>query len=84
MDSNTPPLNSLPANITDMNKNNSTSTPNTTNVVSQSQRSDGIEALIEATVHIYNGVFSPLVEGKIRDQEAHLYDDNLHSQPDLS
>ena len=80
MDSNTPPLDTPPANIIDINTNNNTSTPNTTNMVSQSQRSDGIEALIEATVHTCNGVFSPLVEGELRDLEAHLYDNNLHSQ----
>ena len=50
MDANTPPTDTSPANITDINTNNNTSTPNTTNVVLQSQRSDGIEALIEATV----------------------------------
>ena len=80
MDANTPPTDTPPANITDINTTNNLSTPNTTNVVSQSQRSDGIEALIEATVRTSNGVFSPLVEGEIGDMEAHLYDDNLHSQ----
>ena len=80
MDANTPPTDTSPANITDINTTNNLSTPNTTNVVSQSQRSDGIEALIEATVRTSNGVFSPLVEGEIGDMEAQLYDDNLHSQ----
>ena len=80
MDANTPPTDTSPVNITDINTNNNTSTPNTTNVVSQSQHSDGTEALIEATVCTSNGVFSPLVEGEIGDMRAHLYDDNLHSQ----
>ena len=80
MDSNTPPTDTSPANITDINTTNNLSTPNTTNVVSQSQRSDGIKALIEATVRTSNGVFSPLVEGEIGDMEAQLYDDNLHAQ----
>ena len=47
MNTNTPPLDTSPTYITDINTNNNPSTPNRTNVVSQFQRSNGIEALIE-------------------------------------
>ena len=50
MNTTTPSNDASPTNTTDLNTHNNTSTPNTTNVVLQSQRSDGIEALIEATV----------------------------------
>ena len=62
MNTNTPSNDASPTNTTDLNTHNNPSTPNRTNVVSQSQGSGGIEALIEATVRTSNGVFSPLVE----------------------
>ena len=67
MDSNTPPPDTSPANITDINTHNNPYTPDRINMVLQSQRSEGIEALIEATVRTFNGVFSPLVENSCSD-----------------
>ena len=59
MNTNTPPLDTSPTYITDINTNNNPSTPSRINVVSQFQRSDGIEALIEATVRTFDGVVFP-------------------------
>ena len=55
----TPTSNASPTNTTDVNTYSQPSTPNRFNVVSQSQGSGGIEALIEATVRTSNDVFSP-------------------------
>ena len=59
MNSNTTPNDASPTNTTDINAHNPTTTPIRNNVVSQSQGSGGIEALIEATVRTSNGVFTP-------------------------
>ena len=80
MNTNNPSNDASPTNTTDLNTHNNPSTPNISNVVSQSQGSGGIEALIEATVRTSNGVFTPTVERQLDNLEAHLYDDNLHSQ----
>ena len=80
MNSNTTPNNASPTNTTNINAHNPTTTPIRNNVVSQSQGSGGIEALIEATVRTSNGVFTPQVEQQLDTLEAHLYDDNLNSQ----
>ena len=80
MNTNTPSNDASPTNTTNTNAHNTPTTPNRTNIVSQSQGSGGIEALIEATVRTSNGVFTPIVERQLDNLEAHLYDDNLHSQ----
>ena len=80
MDSNTPSNDASPTNTTDTNAHNAPTTPIRNNIVSQSQGSGGIEALIEATVRTSNGVFTPTVERALDSLEANLYDDNLHSQ----
>ncbi len=80
MNSNTTPNDTSPTNTTNINAHNPTTTPIRNNVVSQSQGSGGIEALIEATVRTSNGVFTPQVEQQLDTLEAHLYDDNLNSQ----
>ena len=80
MDSNTPSNDASPTNTTDTNAHNAPTTPIRNNIVSQSQGSGGIEALIEATVRTSNGVFTPTVARQLDNYEAHLYDDNLHSQ----
>ena len=50
MNSNTTPNDASPTNTTNINVHNPTTTPIKNNVVSQSQGSGGIEALIESTV----------------------------------
>ena len=80
MNTNTPSNDASPTNTTDLNTHNNPSRPNRSNVVSQSQGSGGIEALIEATVRTSNGVFTPTVERALDSLEVNLYDKNLHSQ----
>ena len=80
MNTNTASNDASPTNTTDLNTHNNISTPNRSNVVSQSQGSGGIEALIEATVRTSNGVFTPTVERALDSLEVNLYDENLHSQ----
>ena len=76
----TPSNDASPTSTPNINTPDTPSTPNRTHVVSQSQGSGGIEALIEATVRTSNGVFSHMVESEMDSIEAHLYDDNLYSQ----
>ena len=80
MSNSTSPINNSPTNTTDINAPNNLQTPSRTHVVSQSQRSGGIEALIEATVRTSNDVFSPLVRGSVESAQSSLYDENLYSQ----
>ena len=79
----TPTRDASPTDTNDVNTHSQPSTPNRfINVVSQSQGSGGIDALIEATVRTSNDEFSPMSQTQIRPMEvsAHLYDDNLNSQ----
>ena len=78
----TPTRDASPTNTNDVDTHGQPSTPNRfINVVSQSQGSGGIDALIEATVRTSNDVFSPMVQRQIGPMEvsALLYDDNLDS-----
>ena len=54
MNSNTTPNGTSPSNVTNINHHKNISTPTRNNVVSQSQDSGGINALIEATAKLVN------------------------------